>query len=37
MCFVKYLRWYYVEKVKHGIPTVVGLWRYGEMMEMEES
>lgn len=33
----KYLRCYYVEKVKHDIHTVVGLLRHGEMLEMEKS
>lgn len=35
--FLKYLRHYYVEKVKYGIHTVGGLLRCGKMLEMEKS
>lgn len=35
--FLKYVRHYYVEKVKYGIHTVVGLLRCGKIIEMEKS
>lgn len=34
--FFKYLRCYCVEKVMDGCDTVVGLWKHGEMIEMEK-